>query len=67
MPDGLTKQQRIIAYRMVDEVLSRPIPAAVERHHLSELPEVEAEEIARRAEHILRNLRGDAKDLWDES
>lgn len=63
----LTKAERITAYKMVDEVLGRAIPAVVLKHHLQGLPPDAQELIQERAEYILRQLREDAKDLWDES
>lgn len=64
---NLTKQERLIAYRIVDEVLSRPIPAVVFKHHSEELQGSDLFAIEERALHILKNLREDAKDLWKES
>lgn len=63
----LTKQHRIIAYKMVDEILSRQIPAVVARHHFVDTPPELESAISDRVYHILDNLRSDAKDLWDES
>lgn len=65
----LTKQHRILAYRIVDEILSRGIPAVVIRHQLEQDGDhtpVEKEMIIARASYILENLREDAKDLWKE-
>jgi hypothetical protein len=65
MPEVLTKQERIVAYRIVDEILSRPIPAVVLRHQIKD--GMDQFNIEIRAAQILENLRQDAKDLWDES
>lgn len=67
MSDTLTKQHRVTAYKMVDEILSRQIPAVVARHHLVDTPPELESAISERVYHILDNLRSDAKDLWDES
>ena len=63
----LTKQHRIIAYKRVDEILSRQIPAVVARHHFVDTPPELESAISDRVYYILDNLRSDAKDLWDES
>jgi hypothetical protein len=67
MSDTLTKQHRVTAYKMVDEILSRQIPAVVARHHLVDTPPELESAISDRVYYILDNLRSDAKDLWDES
>ena len=64
---GLTKQQRITAFKMAEEILSRPIPAVVLRHHQGDNSDDDMDLIEERALHIIGCLRADARDLWDES
>ena len=64
----LTKQERILAYRMVDEILSRPVPAVVVNHQIERdsVTLADKAKIIERADYILKNLREDAKYLWKE-
>ncbi len=64
---SLTKAERVLAYKIVDEILSRPVPAVVLKHQIPEEANVDRFGIEIRVLHILENLRSDAKDLWDES
>lgn len=67
--DGPHKHHRILAWKLVDEILSREIPAVVLRHHEVTEANMSPEEVAlviARANHVLRSLRADARDLWYE-
>ena len=64
---SLNKAERVLAYKIVDEILSRPVPAVVLKHQIPDGMDVDEPLILNRVFHILENLRSDAKDLWDES
>lgn len=61
----LTKQQRIIAYRIVEHTLNRSLLTSTFRH--DGMSDHDWSGALQWAEHIMLNLREDAADLWNEA
>jgi len=65
-PEDLTKAVRVAAYKVVDEILSKPLSAVAVRHNTEDMSEGDRSAVIDRANHILTNLREDAENLWKE-
>lgn len=65
-PEDLTKAVRVAAYKVVDEILGKPLSAVAVRHNTEDLSEDDRALVIERATHILSNLRDDAENLWKE-
>lgn len=63
---AFNKRERVAAYRVVDEILGRSIPAVVLRHQTEGMDAEQSDAVVERAGHILNALREDARDLWGE-